>query len=145
MKPFNSNVYVRLYLKLLGLLGALFFVSCDRGNDGIIAMYGAPVNGYKEVRFHGTVKSADSLQVLPDLNVDFFSDQMRILFTSTDLGGEYSFVQGVYEGEKYRLKVSDTDSVANNGQFEAKEIEIVISGRDIGDKEHKADILLKRK
>jgi putative lipoprotein (rSAM/lipoprotein system) len=145
MKLLHGNVYVRLYLKLLGLLGALFFVSCDRGNDGIIAKYGAPVNDYKEVRFHGTVKSADSLQVLPDLNVDFLSDQMRVLFTNTDQGGEYSFVQGVFEGEKYRLKVSDTDSVANNGQFEAKEIEIVISGRDIGDKEHKADILLKRK
>jgi hypothetical protein len=139
----QSRFYIRI-LQLLGVFGAGFLVACAK-YGAPEPEYGAPYDGQREIRFSGLVQSEDSLQNLPGIKVWLvdewgYDSAMAI----TNAAGEYDLYRYAYEGDKFKMKVKDTDSTANLGLFQDKTIDIEVSGRDYSNSEREVDVKLHR-
>jgi hypothetical protein len=139
---FQSRFYLRI-LQIMGLCGAGFLASCLKYGDPE-PEYGAP---FDELKFHGTVKSGDSLIHIPGLSIRLLSKSYPAdsLSTTTDAQGKYRLYGYAEKGEQFTLKILDTDGDSNVGHFQNKILELEISGRDISNLEKQADALLDKK
>lgn len=133
-------------LKILGIAGFSFLASCYDDSD-IVPMYGVPMYGApvdESISIYGTIKSGDSLQSIPGLDVQLVSNNGWDSLQTTSSGtGQFSFSVYAFEDDEYTLRISDVDST-DNGSFENKEIDVIISGRDENNHEKKIDISLDR-
>jgi putative lipoprotein (rSAM/lipoprotein system) len=137
----QSKFYLRI-LQIMGICGAGLFTACKYGSPE--AEYGVPTN---DIKFFGTIKSADSLIKIPGLTVRLVRDYSwgDSLQTTTNTQGEYTFYNYAMEGDQYKIKVFDNDSSANAGDFKTKIINIEVSGRDVNNSEHQTDVLMQKK
>ena len=137
----RGRFYLRL-LQWLGFASAGFLVSCVK--------YGTPEPMYGVVentmKFYGKVQSADSLKNITGIQLVVVPDhQWDSATTVTHSDGTYSFYYYAYEGDHLQLKLVDTDSTANGGDFENKTIDLDISGRDYNNMEKETNVLLDKK
>jgi hypothetical protein len=137
----KSSVYLRI-LQFIGVCGAGFFMACKYGSP--VPDYGVRVD---DINFHGNIKSEDSLKNIPGLtvrlvNTGSWGDSLE---THTNNSGEYSIQHAAMEGDQFKLKVFDTDSTANEGNFKNKTVPVEISGRDVNNLEHQTDVLMEKK
>jgi hypothetical protein len=142
----HAKFYIRIF-QILGLCGFGFLVSCIKNNDGPVPMYGAiPMYGTPSIKFYGTIKSEDSLKNIPGLTVRLvINDGLDSLKTITNDQGQYELYEYSYEGDVLKLKVLDTDSTANLGNFKNNTLDIEVSGRDVNNMERQVDVLMNKK
>jgi len=118
MKKIIIKFFDKIIFLLLGFLG--MFYSCKSAGE----MYGVPSADYE---IKGTVTDKENAQ--PIKNIRVIHQRYRdTIYTNAE--GKYAFI---YMGgllDRLNLKVEDIDGEENGGEFETKEIDVVITETD---------------
>jgi len=130
-------------LKFLSIAGFGFLASCTKDNsDNPIAMYGIIAG---EFEYRGLVADQVTHQPVQGITVKIAAGANDTTFASSNSTGNYfAYRNDVYENQQVRLIFVDNDSTLN-GEYKSKTVDVVISFRDINNKEHIANIDLEPK
>jgi len=139
---------ITILKKILGLFGlcsaCFLFEACYGSPQGSFAPDYNP-NPAGNIELKGTIKSENTLQRIPNLEVNIASDKSSEVFkTSTSATGDYSQIVTALKNSKIKITIKDVDGELN-GSFENLEKTIDISSRDYSLGKRKSDILLKKK
>lgn len=125
------NFYQKI-INILGLCGTCFIIACKYGSEIITV----------NMSIKGTIKSKDSLQVIPNLNVKI-TNALYNSETQTDEKGEYSINTEIEQRKYIYLRVTDVDGDLN-GSFLMKDTSAVLTSEEINNQLKNIDITLER-
>lgn len=132
-------IFYKSVMKLLAVIGIAVGISGCNPNDnsgGVVAMYGAPSENYSDVKFFGTVKSADSLKAIPAVRVTLIDQYYHdSIYTNTNTAGEFTFYKDATTDRNFTIRFKITDPVQSHGNFKAKKVDFVVNFRDVNNKE----------
>lgn len=115
----GKRFFFQKALNILGLCGTCFLIACKYGDEMITV----------NMSIKGTIKSKDSLQVIPNLNVKIINGWYNNE-AQTDEKGEYLINTKIEQRQNIELSVTDVDEELN-GNFHMKDTSVVITSEEM--------------
>ena len=128
----GKRFFFQKALNILGLCGTCFLIACKYGDEIITVNMG----------IKGTIKSKDSLQAIPDINVKIINGWNNNE-AKTNEKGEYSINTEIEQRQNIELSVTDVDKELN-GDFHMKDTIVALTSGEMDEQLKIIDITLER-
>jgi len=140
-----KNKLLKSLIKVLSLIGIISGMSsCN--NNNYSPMYGTPSPAYQDIKFHGTVKTQDSLKPIKAVRVTIVSKSYNdSAMANTDATGNFSVYKSSEENEEFIVKFKVTDTIQSHGKFYPKNVNAFVGCRDYSNRDKIVDAQLQKK